>query len=118
VLAGSAAYAVAEAAGWQGSLSLRLDRGEGRGFYAVVAAATLGGVLLCFTPMDPMRELFWSAVVNGVIAVPIMGVMVWLARDRSVMGAHGIGPVLTGLGELATGLMGITVLALGLSTLF
>ena len=60
VLAGSAAYAVAEAAGWRGSLSLRLDRGEGRGFYGVIAAATVGGVILCFTPLDPVKELFWS----------------------------------------------------------
>src|SRR5439155_26831392 len=54
VLAGSAAYAVAEAAGWHGSLSLRLDRGEGRGFYGVIAVATAGGVALCFTPIDPV----------------------------------------------------------------
>ena len=62
VLAGSAGYAVAEAAGWQGTLSARLDRGEGRGFYGVIAAATVGGVILCFTPVDPVRELFCSAV--------------------------------------------------------
>ena len=85
VLAGSAAYAVAEAAGWQGSLSLRLEHGQGRPFYAVIAAATLGGLVLCFTPMDPVRELFWVAVVNGVIAVPIMAVMMTVASRREVM---------------------------------
>ncbi|MEO8248299.1 MAG: divalent metal cation transporter, partial [Burkholderiales bacterium] len=58
VLAGSAAYAVAEVAGWPASLRLdvRLARDEGRGFYGVIAAATVGGVILCFTPMDPVRE--------------------------------------------------------------
>ena len=116
VLAGSAAYAVAEAAGWQGSLSLKLERGEGRGFYGVVAAATLGGVALCFTPMDPVRELFWSAVLNGVIAVPIMAVMMVLASRRATMGAHTIGPRLRALGWLATVAMASTVVALAWAT--
>ncbi len=109
VLAGSAAYAVSEAAGWPGSLTARLDRGEGRGFYGVIAAATVGGVILCFTPADPVRELFWSAVLNGVIAVPIMAVMMLLASRRSVMGEHVIGPRLRWLGWAATLAMGATV---------
>jgi NRAMP (natural resistance-associated macrophage protein)-like metal ion transporter len=112
VLAGSAAYAVAEAAGWQGSLSLRLEHGQGRGFYGVVAAATLGGVALCFTPFDPVQELFWSAVLNGVIAVPIMAVMMLLATQRQTMGDHTIGPRLRALGWAATGVMGLVVAAM------
>jgi NRAMP (natural resistance-associated macrophage protein)-like metal ion transporter len=112
VLAGSAGYAVAEMAGWSGSLSARLDRGEGRGFYGVIAAATLGGVILCFTPTDPVKELFWSAVLNGVIAVPIMAVMMLLATRRQTMGAHVIGPRLKWLGWLATGAMALTVIAM------
>jgi NRAMP (natural resistance-associated macrophage protein)-like metal ion transporter len=109
VLAGSAGYAVAEAAGWSGSLSARLDQGEGRGFYGVIAAATVGGVILCFTPMDPVKELFWSAVLNGVIAVPIMAVMMLLASHKSTMGEHVIGPRLRWLGWIATGVMAVTV---------
>ncbi len=112
VLAGSAAYAVAEAAGWRGSLSLRLDRGEGRGFYGVIAAATVGGVILCFTPLDPVKELFWSAVLNGVIAVPIMAVMMLLSTRRATMGEHVIGRRLRWLGWLATASMAATVFAL------
>ncbi len=112
VLAGSAAYAVAEMAGWPGSLRLRLDKDEGRGFYGVIAAATLGGVILCFTPMDPVRELFWSAVLNGVIAVPIMAVMMILASSRATMGRHVIGKRLRWLGWLATAIMALTVLAM------
>ena len=111
VLAGSAAYAVAEAAGWRGSLSLRLDRGEGREFYAVIAAATLGGVVLSFTPTDPVRELFWSAVINGVIAVPIMAVMMRLATNRTAMAGHTLSARLQWLGWLATAVMAGTVLA-------
>jgi NRAMP (natural resistance-associated macrophage protein)-like metal ion transporter len=111
VLAGSAAYAVAEAAGWHGSLSLRLDKGEGRGFYGVIAAATLVGVGLCFTPADPVKELFWAAVLNGVVAVPIMGVMMLLSSDRKTMGENLIGARLRALGWLATAAMGVTVVA-------
>jgi NRAMP (natural resistance-associated macrophage protein)-like metal ion transporter len=114
VLAGSAAYAVAEVAGWRGSLSRKLERGEGRGFYGVVAAATLGGVALCFTPMDPVKELFWSAVFNGVAAVPIMAAMMLLASRRAVMGEHTIGPRLRLLGWAATAVMAAAVLGLAL----
>jgi NRAMP (natural resistance-associated macrophage protein)-like metal ion transporter len=112
VLAGSAAYAVAEAAGWRGSLSLRLDRNEGRGFYAVIAAATVGGVILCFSPTDPVKELFWAAVLNGVIAVPIMVVMMLLASRKDTMGANVIGKRLRWLGWIATFAMGGTVIAM------
>ena len=112
VLAGSAGYAVAEAAGWTGSLSARLDKGEGQGFYGVIAAATVGGVLLCFSPVDPVRALFWSAVLNGVIAVPIMVVMMLLASRKSVMGDHTIGPRLRVMGWVATAVMATTVVAM------
>lgn len=109
VLAGSAAYAVAGATGWHGSLGLRLDQGEGRGFYGVIAAATVIGVVLCFTPMDPMKELFWSAVINGVVAVPIMAILMRLATRADVMGAHVIGRRVRWLGWLATVCMALAV---------
>ncbi len=112
VLAGSAAYAVAEAAGWKGSLSLRLDLGEGRGFYGIISVATLGGLLLCFAPMDPVKELVWAAVLNGVIAVPIMAVMMLLARRRELMNNHEISRRLSILGWFATAAMAVTVLAM------
>lgn len=112
VLAGSAAYAVAEAAGWRGSLSLRLDKHEGRGFYGVIAAATVGGVILCFLPIDPVKQLFWAAVLNGVIAVPIMVVMMLLASRADTMGAHVISPRLRWLGWAATTAMAVTVIAM------
>jgi Mn2+/Fe2+ NRAMP family transporter len=112
VLAGSAGYAVAEAAGWPGTLSARLDKGEGRGFYGVIAAATVGGVIFCFTPTDPVKELFWSAVLNGVIAVPIMAVMMLLASRKDTMGDHVIGPRLRSLGWIATVAMAATVTAM------
>jgi Mn2+/Fe2+ NRAMP family transporter len=114
VLAGSAAYAVAEVVGWPGSLRLglskRLDSEQGRGFYGVIAAATVGGVILCFTPTDPVKELFWTAVINGVIAVPIMAVMMLLACRTDIMGANVISARLRWLGLAATAAMAATVI--------
>ncbi len=112
VLAGSAAYAVAEAAGWRSSLDLRLEKGEGFGFYGVLTAATAGGVALCFTSIDPVRALFWSAVINGVIAVPIMSVMMIIAARPQTMGEHVIGATLKWLGWASTAVMGLTVAAM------
>jgi NRAMP (natural resistance-associated macrophage protein)-like metal ion transporter len=116
VLAGSAAYAVAEAVGWRGSLSLRLEQGQGRGFYGVIAVATVGGVLLCFSPVDPVKELFWAAVINGVIAVPIMSVMMLLASSRATMGDHAISARLRRMGWLTTALMGAMVVAMAVTS--
>ena len=115
VLAGSAAYAVAGAAGWHGSLSQTLRRGEGRGFYSVIAASTVGGVILCFTPTTAIEELFWSAVINGVVAVPIMAVLMRLASRRDVMGEHVIGRRVRWLGWLATACMALPVIGLALT---
>ncbi len=113
VLAGSAAYAVAGAAGWHGSLSQTLK--EGRSFYSVIAAATVGGVILCFTPVDPIQELFWSAVINGVVAVPIMAILMLLASRPDVMGEHVISRRVRWLGWAATVCMALPVLGLVLA---
>ena len=85
---------------------------EGRGFYGIIAIATLGGVILDFTPADPMRELFWSAVINGVIAVPIMVVMMLLGSNQQVMGQFVIRRRLRALGWLATAAMALAVAAM------
>ena len=107
VLAGSAAYAVAEAFEWRKGLALKPL--EARGFYAIIVAATLIGVSIDFTPIDPIKALFWSAVINGVLAVPIMGVMVLLAARPAVMGPFVISRRLKTLGWLTTGLMAFAV---------
>ena len=112
VLAGSAAYAAAEAMGFEGSLSARLEHGEGKGFYSIVALSTLGGVALTFTPMDAVEELFWAAVLNGVIAVPIMIVMMLLAGRRDIMGEHTVNGRLRLLGWLSTAVMTAAVLGM------
>jgi NRAMP (natural resistance-associated macrophage protein)-like metal ion transporter len=110
VLAGSAAYAVAETFEWKRGLDLKLL--EAREFYTIIALATLGGVALDFSPIDPIRALFWSAVVNGVIAVPIMVVMMLLADDAKVMGGFTVTRQLKALGWLATGTMAAAVVAM------
>lgn len=84
VLASSAAYAVAEAFDWTEGLERQWF--EAKRFYAIIAVATLVGTGLDFTPIDPMKALYWSAVINGVVAVPIMVGLMLLAGKKEVMG--------------------------------
>lgn len=107
VLAGATAYAVAESFGWRQGLDRTLF--EARKFYAIIAFATLGGLLLDFTPIDPIKALFWSAVINGVIAVPIMIVMMLIATRVEVMGRFVIKRRLKFLGWLAVAAMSLIV---------
>lgn len=86
VLAGSAAYAITESFHWRNGIDLKPM--EARRFYAIIALATLGGALLDFVPLDPIAALVLSAQVNGVIAVPVMVVMMLLAGNRKLMGAY------------------------------
>lgn len=110
VLAGSAAYAVVESFDWKSGLDKKLH--EAREFYGIIAFATVGGVALNFTPVDPIKALFWSAVINGVIALPIMVVMMLLGSNPRVMGHFTIGRRLRWLGWLATVVMAVAVVAM------
>jgi NRAMP (natural resistance-associated macrophage protein)-like metal ion transporter len=105
VLAGSAAYAVGEALRWPTGLA-RAPK-KAKAFYGTIAVATLVGVLLNFSPIDPIQALFWSAVINGVVAVPIMAVMMLMASNPRVMGQFTIGQPLKVLGWLSTVVMGL-----------
>ena len=107
VLAGSAAYAVAETFGMRGSLELPLRRALG--FYAIVGAATLGGGALAATNIDPIAMLFWTAVINGVVAVPIMIATMLVISGRTAIRALSLPRWLKFLGWLATALMAGTV---------
>ena len=110
VLAGSAAYAVAEAMKWP----IGLDRLplEAKGFYGIIVLATLLGASIDFTSIDPIRALIWSAVLNGVIAVPIMALMMRMAVRPDIMGPFTIKRRLHRLGWFATALMTIAVVAM------
>jgi NRAMP (natural resistance-associated macrophage protein)-like metal ion transporter len=110
VLAGSAAYAVGEAMRWRVGLARRPGRAPE--FYGTIAFATLVGVVLNFTPLDPIKALFWSAVINGVAAVPIMVMIMLLASRGRVMGQFTIGRWLKGLGWIATAVMTAAAVAM------
>ena len=100
VLAGSAAYAVGEALKWRVGLAQRPGRAPA--FYGSIALATLVGAILNFTPLDPIKALFWSAVINGVAAVPIMVMIMLMASRKKVMGQFALRPLLKAIGWLAT----------------
>jgi NRAMP (natural resistance-associated macrophage protein)-like metal ion transporter len=110
VLAGSAAYAISEALHWR--TGLEKPPQEAAGFYGVLAAATLLGLGLTFTSLDPMRALFWSAVINGVVAVPVMVMMMLMASNPKVMGEFTLSGRLRIVGWAATAVM--TLAAAGL----
>jgi Mn2+/Fe2+ NRAMP family transporter len=107
VLAGSAAYAVAEAFGLRGSLELPASRALG--FYAIVGAATLGGGALSATNIDPIAMLFWTAVINGVVAVPIMLAMMLVVSGPKEGRPLSLPGWLKLLGWLAAALMALAV---------
>jgi NRAMP (natural resistance-associated macrophage protein)-like metal ion transporter len=103
VLAGSAAYAVGESMAWRVGLARRPERAKK--FYGVIAVATLLGVGLNFTPINPIKALFWSAVINGVSAGPIMVMMMLMASRHKVMGDFTLPRGLQIMGWLATAAM-------------
>ena len=104
VLAGSGAYALSEAMGWHWGLERK--RADARGFYGVITISVLAGLVIQYSPISPMKALFWSAVINGVAAVPLMMVIILLVSKKSVMGAFTASRPLVILGWIATAVMG------------
>jgi Mn2+/Fe2+ NRAMP family transporter len=104
VLAGSGAYAMAEAMGWRSGLERKI--GEARGFYAVIAVSVLAGLVIQYSPISPMKALFWSSVINGLVAVPLMAIIILLVSRKSVMGGFTASKPIIILGWAATALMG------------
>jgi NRAMP (natural resistance-associated macrophage protein)-like metal ion transporter len=113
VLAGSAAYAVGETFGWKTGLERRPARA--RGFYAVITVATLAGTAMNFIDINPMRALFWAAVINGVIAAPILAAIMFVATRRSAMGRFAISGGLRAMGWLTTAAMAACVVGMGVA---
>jgi len=103
VLAGSAAYAVSELFGWRASLESKPR--QARKFYYVLAGATILGVCLNFVGMNPIRALFLSAVVNGVVAVPMMFLLMLMSQKQRVVGKFVLPRYLRVVGWIATGVM-------------
>ncbi len=110
VLAGSAAYAVTESFKWKNGLDLKAI--EAQEFYGIIALATIGGMLLNFAPIDPIKALVLSAQINGVIAVPIMTVMMMLAHNRKLMGEFTLSRRHTIIGWLGVAVMLVAVVAM------
>ncbi len=107
VLAGSGAYALGEALGW----TTGLDRKplDARAFYGTIAVSTLIGICINFVGLDPIKALFWSAVINGVVAVPLMVIIMLMAMRRDVMGRFVLPRPLWVMGWLCTGAMAVAV---------
>lgn len=110
VLAGSAAYAIGEARGWPVGFTRKVL--EAKAFYATIAIATLIGMIINFTAINPIRALYWSAVLNGLLAVPVMLTMMRIASRSDIMGAFIAKGWLKALGWLATAVMFVTALAM------
>jgi Mn2+/Fe2+ NRAMP family transporter len=110
VLAGSAAFAVGEAFGWHVGLSRKAHKAKA--FYSALAAAVAAGVIMNLTPIDPIKALFWSAVVNGVVAVPVMVMLMHLSSHRKAMGDFTLPPVLKALGWAATAAMALAAVGM------
>jgi NRAMP (natural resistance-associated macrophage protein)-like metal ion transporter len=103
VLAGSAAGAVGEARGWPVGLARKPK--EAVAFYAVLALSAGLGIAINVTPLDPISALYWSAVINGVLAVPVMALLMMMARRKEIMGRYAVSGALHWLGWIATAFM-------------
>jgi Mn2+/Fe2+ NRAMP family transporter len=109
VLAGSASFAIAELFRWRAGLDLSPRRG--RRFYLVFAGAVLAGMALDLAGTNPIRMLVFSAVLNGLLAPPLLVLVMLMSRNRTIMGEHANGPWLTLLGWSATGVMSLAAVA-------
>ena len=110
ILTGSAAYAIAEAFRWKASLDEKPRRAKR--FYAVIVASTLAGILVDFIGIDPIKALFWTAVINGVLAPPLLVLVMLISNNRAIMGRRVNGPVANVLGWLTTIVMFAAAIAL------
>lgn len=110
VLSGSSAYALGEALNWP--VGLARQPLEAKAFYATIAVATLVGAVLNFTPIDPVKALFWSAVINGVVAVPVMIMTMRMATSQKIMGKFHVRGLLRVVGWLATAAMAIVAIGM------
>ena len=115
VLAGATAYAVGEGRQWPVGLARKPK--EAVAFYAVLALSGGIGIALNFTPINPISALFWSAVINGVLAVPVMVLLMLMARHKNVMGRFVVGGPLYWLGWLSTAAMAVSVVAMAVGWL-
>jgi NRAMP (natural resistance-associated macrophage protein)-like metal ion transporter len=116
VLAGSAAYALGEAQKWP--IGLARKPMQAKAFYATIVIATLSGIAITFSPMNPIKALFWSAVINGVVSVPVMVMMMLITSNKKIMGTFVLTGALKVVGWLATAVMTAAALGMGITAQF
>jgi NRAMP (natural resistance-associated macrophage protein)-like metal ion transporter len=116
VLAGSAAYALCEARRLPTGLARKPM--QAKAFYATITIATLTGIIITFSPLDPIKALFWSAVINGVVAVPVMAMMMLITSNKRIMGRFVITGALRQIGWLSTAVMAAASLGMGITAGF
>jgi NRAMP (natural resistance-associated macrophage protein)-like metal ion transporter len=115
VLAGSAAYALGESRRWP--VGLARQPKHAKAFYGAIVIATLVGTGICFSPVDPIRALFWSAVINGVVAAPVMAMMMLTASNENAMGEFAVNGALRVTGWIATAAMAVASVGMVLTAL-
>ena len=116
VLAGSTAYAIGESRGWR--VGLGRKPGGAIAFYAVICVATLLGVALNFTPISPIKALYWSAIINGTVAVPVLIIMMVISANPKVMGKFVVTGPLRYVGWIAVVVMGLSAVGTISTNLF
>jgi NRAMP (natural resistance-associated macrophage protein)-like metal ion transporter len=116
VLAGSAAYAVGEASKWPVGLSRKPEKAKR--FYTTIAIATTVGIAINFSPLNPIKALYWSAVINGVVAVPVMIAMMHMTGNPKIMGPFRIHDGLRLMGWLTTTVMAVAAIIMCVTTMF
>ncbi len=115
ILAGSASYALAETFGWRAGLSQKFKRAHA--FYIVIALATMGGLIVNLTPIKPFQMLYYTAIVNGVMAPPLMIMILLISNNKSIMGRHTNSLFSTLLGWIITAIMSAAAILLVVSLL-
>jgi NRAMP (natural resistance-associated macrophage protein)-like metal ion transporter len=113
VLAGSAAYALAEARRWPQGLARKPK--QAKAFYATIALATMVGALINFSPINPIKALYWSAIINGVVAVPVIAIMMVMIANRRIMGDFVVRGSLWVMGWIATAVMAAAIVGMGIT---
>jgi Mn2+/Fe2+ NRAMP family transporter len=116
VLAGSAAYALCESRKWPTGLARKPLKA--RAFYATIVIATLSGVVITVSPLDPIKALFWSAVINGVVSVPVMAMMMLITSNKRIMGTFVVTGGLKYIGWVATAVMALAAAGMAVTAQF
>lgn len=110
VLAGSAAYAISEAGAWRGGMDEKPRKAKK--FYAIIGLSMFVGMSLDYTGFDAIKMLFWSAVLNGVLAPPLIVIILFICNNKNVMGEHSNGKLLNIFGIIAALVMGFAAVAM------